>query len=218
MSTFVNSAGVLSQNSSICTVPCCLSLLTSTSLNLPLLNFPRDSLPSDNTALLSILLPCMTSVQLLITSLCYLGQATNHHLSLLAKRDHFILNTDSTWSQFICLKSKLSRWNMGNIIGKSTLILSIVGHEKKSEFNIQQYVRKQMVFSSPRVFISISADLSVASLKSWARLFFCWTYISVHILKNLLKAFVNDQKYLLYSYLSQIWELYRTPCICVFCM
>lgn len=96
VSTFVNSAGVLSQNSSICAVPCCLSLLTSTSLNLPLLNFARDSLPSDNTALLSILLPCMTSVQLLITSLCYLGQATNHHLSLLAKRDHFIVNTDST--------------------------------------------------------------------------------------------------------------------------
>lgn len=137
----------------------------------------------------------MTSVQLLITSLYYLELATNHHLSLLAKIDHFVLNTDGTWSEFICLKSKLSRWNTGKIIGKRALILSIVGHEKKSELNIQQYVRKQMVFLSPRVFISISADLSVASLNSWARLFFCWTYISVQILKNLLRAFAKDREW-----------------------
>ena len=94
----VNSAGVLSQSSSIYTAPCCLSLLASTSLSLPLLNFVRDSLPSANTALLCILLPCMTSAQLFITSLYHLELATNHHLSLLAKIDHFILNTDGTWS------------------------------------------------------------------------------------------------------------------------
>jgi len=164
----------------------------------------------------------MTSVQLLKTSLYYLELATSHHLSLLAKTDHFIVNTDGTQSKFICLKSKLSRWHTGSITGKRALILSIVGHEKKSELNIQQCVRKQMVFSSPRVFISISADLSGASLNSWARLF-CWIYISVQILKNLLKAFAEDRERVprnssSVNHLSQIWELYRTSCICVFCM
>lgn len=120
----------------------------------------------------------MTSVQLLIPLLQYLELATNHHLSLLAKTDHFILNTDGTWAKFICLESKLS-----NVAGKRAVILSIVGHEKKSELNIQQDVRKQIVFQSPRVSISISADRSVASLNSWDRLF-CWTYVSVQILKN----------------------------------
>lgn len=126
----------------------------------------------------------------------YLELATNLQLSLLAKIDHFILNTDGTWSEFICLKSKLSRCNNCNIIWKRALILSIVGHENKSELNIQQYVRKQMVFSSPKVFIGISADLSVASLSTWARLF-CWTYISVKILNNLIKPFAKDRKWVL---------------------
>lgn len=190
----MNFAGVLSQSSSIRTVSSWLCFLASTSLDLPPLNFVRHSLPWANTALLCTLPPCMTPVQLLVTSVYYLELATNHHLSLLAKMDHFVLNTDGTPIEFIRLKSKLSRWNSCNIIGKRALILSIVGHEKKSELNIQQYVRKQMVFSSRRAFISISADLSGASLNSWARLF-CRTYVSVKILKNLLKAIGKDREW-----------------------
>lgn len=140
----------------------------------------------------------MTPVQLLVTSVYYPELATSCHVSLLAKMDHFVLNADSTPSEFVCLKSKLSRWNSCNIIGKRALILSIVGHEKKPELNVQQYVRKQMVFSSRRVFISISADLSGASLNSQARLF-CRTYISVKILKNLLKAFAKDREWVPWS-------------------
>lgn len=173
------------------------SLLASASLNLwnlpqPLWNLPETPF-CHPTQPWVYSVPLTTFDQLLITSLYYLKRATNHHLSLLAKVDHFILNAECTRSELICLKSKLSRCNTCNIIGKRALILSIVGHEKKSELNIQQYVRKQMVFSSLRGFISISADLSVASLNSWARLF-CWTCIWVQILKNLLKAFAKDRK------------------------
>jgi len=53
----LKSAGVLSQSLNTCSAPYCLSLLASTSLSLPLVNFVRDSLPLDKTALLRILLP-----------------------------------------------------------------------------------------------------------------------------------------------------------------
>lgn len=191
-----NSAGILSQSSSTCIPLAVFSLPASASLSLwnlpqPLWNLPETPF-CHPTQPWVYSVPLTTSVQLLIT-LYYLKRATNHHLSLLAKADHFILNTDGTRSELICKKSKLSRCNTCSIIGKRALILSIVGHEKKSELNIQQYVRKQMVFSSFRDFISISADLSVASLNSWARLF-CWTCISVQILKTLLKDFAKDRK------------------------
>lgn len=124
-------------------------MLARTSLSLPLLNFVRDSLPLANTVLWCILLPCMTSVHLLIPLLCYLELATNHHLSLLAKRDHFILNTDGTWAEFICLESKLSKYNTCNVVGKRAVILSIVGHEKKSELNISSMSENKQYSNHP---------------------------------------------------------------------
>lgn len=143
-----------------------------------------------------MLSPCVPSVQLLLASLHYLAPAAaviSRCWPKQMKADPFILNADGT--RFICRNSKLSRGHAGNIIGQRALILCIVGHEKKSRLNVQQHIGKQTAFSSPRIFISNSADLSVASLKSRAGLFFCRTYSSIQIVKNLLKAFAEDREW-----------------------